>query len=334
VKPAAFAYHRPDSVEEALRQLAACGSSAKVLAGGQSLGPMMNMRLASPSDLIDLNDLTELAYVRTAGDMLEIGALTPHVKIATSPLVLERCPLLAAASSTSGHYAIRQRGTLGGSLAHADPAAQLPLIAVTLGAQIELVSSRATRIVAAVDFFQSVMATALAPDEIIRCVRFPVKQPHEGASYQIFNRRHGDYAIVAAAASVVLDGDRVASLRVGLSGVAAVPLSFPDIVRQFVGAAAHGTQSVPDRTELVSVEVAPGTQPVPVRTELVEVPQANLGDKIADASDATWAAAVARAVSDFVSPEDDERISAVYRKELALTLVERALLRAVQRAKE
>jgi carbon-monoxide dehydrogenase medium subunit len=208
LKPAAFAYHRPDSIEEALRQLVACGSSAKVLAGGQSLGPMMNMRLASPSDLIDLNDLTDLAYVRAVGDMLEIGALTRHVQLAASPLVRERCPLLAAAAGTIGHYAIRERGTLGGSLAHADPAAQLPLVAVTLGAQIELVSSRASRVVAAVDFFQSVMSTALAPDEIIRCVRFPVKQQHEGASYQIFNRRHGDYAIVAASACVVLESPR------------------------------------------------------------------------------------------------------------------------------
>jgi carbon-monoxide dehydrogenase medium subunit len=287
VKPAAFAYHRPDSIEEALRQLAACGSSAKVLAGGQSLGPMMNMRLASPTDLIDLNDLTELAYVRAAGDMLEIGALTPHVQIATSPLVLERCPLLAAAAGTIGHYAIRQRGTLGGSLAHADPAAQLPLVAVTLGAQIELVSSRASRVVAAVDFFQSVMTTALAPDEIIRCVRFPVKQQHEGASYQIFNRRHGDYAIVAAAACVVLERDRVTGLRVGLCGVGAVPLSCAGVVRPFVGAVA----------------------------------------------DAAWAAAVALAVSESVNPEDDARVSAVYRKELALTLVERALLRAIERTR-
>jgi carbon-monoxide dehydrogenase medium subunit len=287
VKPAAFAYHRPDSIEEALRQLAACGSSAKVLAGGQSLGPMMNMRLASPTDLIDLNDLTELAYVRAAGDMLEIGALTPHVQIATSPLVLERCPLLAAAAGTIGHYAIRQRGTLGGGLAHADPAAQLPLVAVTLGAQIELVSSRASRVVAAVDFFQSVMTTALAPDEIIRCVRFPVKQQHEGASYQIFNRRHGDYAIVAAAACVVLERDRVTGLRVGLCGVGAVPLSCAGVVRPFVGAVA----------------------------------------------DAAWAAAVALAVSESVNPEDDARVSAVYRKELALTLVERALLRAIERTR-
>ena len=287
MKPAAFAYHRPDSIEEALRQLAASGSSAKVLAGGQSLGPMMNMRLASPSDLIDLNDLTELAYVRAVGDMLEIGALTRHVQLAASPLVLERCPLLAAAAGTIGHYAIRQRGTLGGSLAHADPAAQLPLVAVTLGAQIELVSSRATRVVAAVDFFQSVMSTALAPDEIIRCVRFPVKQQHEGASFQIFNRRHGDYAIVAAAACVVLERDRVAHLRVGLGGVGAVPLACADVVRPFVGAVA----------------------------------------------DAAWTAAVALAVSEALNPEDDARVPAVYRKELALTLVERALLRAVGRAR-
>jgi carbon-monoxide dehydrogenase medium subunit len=138
-----------------------------------------------------------------------------------------------------------------------------------------------------VDFFQSVMTTALAPDEIIRCVRFPVKQQHEGASYQIFNRRHGDYAIVAAAACVVLERDRVTGLRVGLCGVGAVPLSCAGVVRPFVGAVA----------------------------------------------DAAWAAAVALAVSESVNPEDDARVSAVYRKELALTLVERALLRAIERTR-
>lgn len=288
MKPAAFAYHRPESIEEALRQLATLGSSAKVIAGGQSLGPMLNMRLATPSDLIDLNDLNELAYIREVGDMLEIGALTRHEQIATARLVLEKCPLLAHAAKTIGHYAIRQRGTLGGSLAHADPAAQLPLMAVTLGAQIEVISSRGKRGLAATDFFQSVMTTALTSDEMIKCVRFPKQVAQEGSSFQLFNRRHGDYAIVAAAATVALQGERAIHLRLGLGGVGAVPLDCVDMVHPFQGRVA----------------------------------------------DAAWAAEVALTVSQALNPEDELRVPAVYRKELAHTLVERALVRALERAKE
>jgi carbon-monoxide dehydrogenase medium subunit len=287
VKPAAFDYFRPSSLEEALQQLAACGESAKVIAGGQSLGPMLNMRLATPSDLIDLNDLTELAYIREVGDTLEIGALTRHDQIAESKLVQARCPLLAQAAKTIGHYAIRQRGTIGGSLAHADPAAQLPLIATTLEAKIEIARCGGQRSLPASAFFQSVMATALAPDEIIRCVHFPKADVNEGTSFQLFNRRHGDYAIVAVAATVALDGERVARVRVGLSGVSAIPQACDEIVRPFAGRVAN----------------------------------------------ATWAAEVALAVRAAVSPEDDQRISAVYRKELTQTLVERALVRALSRAK-
>lgn len=287
MKPAAFDYFRPDSLEEALRQLAACGESAKLIAGGQSLGPMLNMRLATPSALIDLNDLTELAYIRDAGDTLEIGALTRHEQIAESKLVRTRCPLLAQAARTIGHYAIRQRGTIGGSLAHADPAAQLPLIATTLAAKIEIASPGGQRSLSAAAFFQSIMTTALAPDEIIRCVHFAKTGLNEGTSFQMFNRRHGDYAIVAVAAAVALDGERVARVRLGLTGVSAMALACDEMVRPFVG-----------------------------RTATVD-----------------WAAQVALALREAVSPEDDPRIPAVYRKELIQTLVERSLMEALRRAK-
>lgn len=287
MKPAAFDYFRPSSLEEALQQLATCGESAKLIAGGQSLGPMLNMRLASPSALIDLNDLTELAYIRDVGEMLEIGALTRHCQIAESKLVQAHCPLLAQAAKTIGHYAIRQRGTIGGSLAHADPAAQLALIAATLEAKLEIVSHGGQRSLQATAFFQSVMTTALAPDEMIHCVHFPKTGANVGTSFQLFNRRHGDYAIVATAVTVALDGDRVAHVRVGLSGVSPVPKSCDEIVRPFAGRLAN----------------------------------------------AAWAAEVALALREAVSPEDDQHISAVYRKELTQALVERALVRALSRAK-
>ena len=288
MKPASFGYFRPDSLEEALQQLAACGARAKVIAGGQSLGPMLNMRLSTPSELIDLNDLTELAYIRDLGDALEIGALTRHHQIAESLVVQTCCPLLAQAAKTIGHYAIRQRGTLGGSLAHADPAAQLALIAVTLEAEIGIVSHRGQRRLPASTFFVSVMDTALAPDEIISCVWFPKVIANEGTSYQLFNRRHGDYAIVAAAATVALEGEQVSRVRLGLSGVSAVPQLFDDTVRPFAG-----------------------------RT-----------------GDAAWSEELALAVQSAVTPEGDQRISAVYRKELTRTLVARALAGALSRAKE
>lgn len=256
MKPAAFDYFRPSSLEEALQQLAACGDNAKVIAGGQSLGPMLNMRLALPSALIDLNDLTELAYIRDAGERLTVGALTRHEQVAGAALVQARCPLLAQAAKTIGHYAIRQRGTLGGSLAHADPAAQYPLIAMTLGAEIEIARRGGSRRVPAAAFFQSVMTTALASDEIIRCVHFPTATGKEGASFQMFNRRHGDYAIVAVAATVALEGERVTRVRLGLSGVGAIPQSCDEMVHPFIGRIADAAWAA-DVARAVRAAVAP-----------------------------------------------------------------------------
>jgi carbon-monoxide dehydrogenase medium subunit len=256
VKPAAFDYFRPSSLEEALQQLAAGGGHAKLIAGGQSLGPMLNMRLAMPSALIDLNDLTELAYVREGGSFLSIGALTRHEQIAESALVQARCPLLGQAAKTIGHYAIRQRGTIGGSLAHADPAAQFPLIAMTLGAEIEIARGGGSRRVPASAFFQSAMTTALATDEIIRCVHFPTISVNEGTSFQLFNRRHGDYAIIAVASTVALEGERVVRVRLGLSGVRAVPQSCDDMVRPLIGQVANAAWAA-EAARAVRAAVAP-----------------------------------------------------------------------------
>jgi len=283
VKPAAFDYLRPASIEEALEQLARLGPDAKVIAGGQSLGPMMNMRLAAPAQLIDLNDLTELAYVREAGEWIEIGALTRHCQVAQSPLVRKFCPLLEQAAQTIGHYAIRQRGTMGGSLAHADPAAQLALVAITLGARLKLVRTGSHRWVEAADFFVSAMTTVLAPDELVLSVQFPKAAAQEAASFRMFNRRHGDYAIVAVAATVALAGERVAALRLGVSGVAPMPRALRELAQSFCG-----------------------------RTP-----------------DEQWVAQLAAGARDAVSPEDDGRISALYRRELTQSLVADAVGRAL-----
>lgn len=288
MKPAAFVYSRPDSVEQALLRLADPAAGAKLIAGGQSLAPMMNMRLAAPAELVDLNDLTELAYVRDAGEALEIGALTRHDDVAGAPLVREHCPLLAQAAATIGHYAIRQRDTLGGSLAHADPAAQLPLVAVTLPAQIEVLSNRGARCIPASEFFLSAMTTALLPDELIQSVRFPKVGVGEGSSFHLFNRRQGDFAIVAVAACVAVHGGRVARLRLGLGGVDAVPADHADTIRSFVG----------------------------------------------EPAGSSWVAAAAQAVADAANPQDDPRVPAAYRRDLVRVLTQRALLDALQRARE
>ncbi|MBK7471604.1 MAG: FAD binding domain-containing protein [Betaproteobacteria bacterium] len=286
MKPAAFAYHRPRTLAEALDLLAAHADTAKIIAGGQSLVPVMNMRLAAPAELIDVNGLPGMAGIVEQGDCIEAGALARHCELAGSALVRARCPLLALAAETIGHYVIRQRGSLGGSLAHADPTAQLPLIAVTLDAQIDVASRRGRRTVAAADFFLSVMTTALEPDEIIVAVRFPVAAAGEGAAFRIFNRRHGDFAIVAVAATLTVAQGRISGLRLGLGGVGPVPVAYPDLCRRFIGQSADGSR---------------------IR---------ELGQAIRDA----------------VEPEDNARIPAAYRRELAQTLTERAFLHALGQA--
>jgi carbon-monoxide dehydrogenase medium subunit len=219
VKPAPFRYHRPESLAEAFALLGEFGADAKLIAGGQSLGPMLNLRLLQPAELIDLNALAGLDGVRELPDALEIGALARHHDVAGSPLVRRCCPLLAEAAQSIGHYAIRTRGTLGGSLAHADPAAQLPLVAATLGAEIAVAGPRGERRVAAGEFFVSLMTTALAPDEILVAVRFPKAAPGERHAYLQFSRRQGDFALVAVAATL-----SPRELRVGIGGAADKPV--------------------------------------------------------------------------------------------------------------
>lgn len=224
MKPAAFRYHSPASLAEALALLAEHGDAARVIAGGQSLVPMMNLRIAQPAELIDLNRIKGLDHIRDANGCIEIGALVRHQALADSELVRRRCPLLAEAASGIGHYAIRQRGTLGGSLAHSDPAAQLPLVAVTLGAEIELASPRGRRLLLADAFFTGAMTTALAADELIVAVRFPALQPGEGSAFRVFNRRRGDYALVSVAATLQLRAGTVDGLRLSVGAVEPTPL--------------------------------------------------------------------------------------------------------------
>jgi aerobic carbon-monoxide dehydrogenase medium subunit len=214
VIPAQFDYVAADSAAHALDLLARHGDEAKLLAGGHSLLPMMKLRLAAPSVLIDIGRVTELAGIVTDGDDLVIGATTRHADVAGSELVRSQAPLLAHAAAQVGDPQIRHRGTIGGSLAHADPAADLPMALTALGGSAELRGPGGTRRVAAADFFTGFFETALAADEILAAVRLP-RRPGVGWGYQKFVRRSNDWAIVGVAA---IDG------RIALANMGPVPL--------------------------------------------------------------------------------------------------------------
>lgn len=239
LKPPPFHYHAPTSVEEAvglLHELA--DQDAKVLAGGQSLMPLLNMRLARPRHLVDINGLAEIDYLKeTAEGGVAIGALTRQRTLERSPVVAERLPLLAEAVPLIGDRTIRCRGTLGGSLAHADPAAELGAVVVALDAEMVVWGPGGTRTVPASEFFVSYLTTALGPDELLVEVRFP-PSPHErGCAFVEFARQHGAFAIVAAAAVLDMSDGHMAGIRVGLAGVGPTPIRARDAETLLVGRA-------------------------------------------------------------------------------------------------
>jgi carbon-monoxide dehydrogenase medium subunit len=206
VKPAPFDYVAPRTLAEALAILAERSDDAKILAGGQSLIPVLNFRLAQPALLVDVNGIAELALERAEPDGgVTLGALTRHRAVERSRLVAERLPLLAEAIPHVAHPQIRVRGTIGGSLAHADPAAELPAVALALDAELLLRGSGGERRLAARDFFTGFFATALAPGEILAAIRFPAASPRTGYAFLEVARRHGDYAQAGVAARVTLD---------------------------------------------------------------------------------------------------------------------------------
>lgn len=226
MKPAPFAYFAPTTVDEALNLLMEHGYEAKLLAGGQSLIPTMNFRLAQPAALIDLNNIPELAYIQPAADGgLRIGAMTRQRMLEKSELVSQRAPLLHATMPYIAHVQIRNRGTIGGSLAHADPSAELPVIAVALDAQLKVRSKLGERWVSAQDFYVALFATDLAPDEILAEIVLPPLRPRTGWSMQEVARRRGDYAIVGVAATVSLDAlGRCDAVRIVLLSVGEGPV--------------------------------------------------------------------------------------------------------------
>jgi carbon-monoxide dehydrogenase medium subunit len=218
--PAAFEYHAPKSLEEALRLLSRHGSEAKVLAGGHSLLPLMKLRLAAPRCVIDLGRIQALRYIREENGRIAIGALTTHTEVLESPLLRAKCPLLPQTAWEIGDVQVRNRGTVGGSLAHADPAADYPAAVLALDAELVATSADGTRTLRATEFFVDMLTTALLPGEILTEVRVPILPPRTGTAYRKLHQPASGFALVGAAACLTLGpGGIVERVAVGVTGV-------------------------------------------------------------------------------------------------------------------
>lgn len=224
MKARAFAYLRPATVAEALNAFAGAAGDASYIAGGQSLVPALALRLQAPDRLIDIAHIAALAGIRLDGETLRIGALTRHAQLIDDPLIARHAPLLAEAAPHIAHPAIRNRGTIGGSLALADPAAELPAMMLAAGATIEIAGPDGVRQVAADDFFLDLYQTALAPGELVTAVLVPVARPDERFAFDELARRRGDYALVGAGIRARQAGGTVAEIRIAFLSVAATPL--------------------------------------------------------------------------------------------------------------
>jgi carbon-monoxide dehydrogenase medium subunit len=246
VIPAPFEYVRAGSADEAISLIGQHGDEAKFLAGGHSLLPLMKLRLAQPSVLVDIGRVSDLSYIRDAGDHIAIGALTRHMDVETSPVLAEHVPLLAHAAGHVGDPQVRHRGTIGGSIAHSDPASDLPATTLALGATYVAQGPNGTREIPATEFFHGFLQTALEPDEMLTEIRVP-KMNGAGWSFQKFNRRAQDWAIVGVAAW----------RRNGDSGVALVNMGSVPILASSVSSALAGGASIADAAEQAAAESEP-----------------------------------------------------------------------------
>lgn len=295
-----FVFHAPISVDGVLTLLAEHGDEAKVVAGGQSLIPLLGLRLAHPAHVVDLNRVAGLDAIAVhapaqrdhpgpEGGWLEIGALVRHRAAERSPVVAAACPLLPEALAMVGHAAIRNRGTVCGSLAHGDPAAELPAVLVALGGEVIARSISGTRTIAADDLFEGYLTTSLRDDELVTAARFPVRRAREGTAFREFCRRSGDFAVLGVAARIQLDdGGRVASASLCFSGASSVPVASPEATASLVG-------QVPDADAIV---------------------------------------AAANAAAAALDPPSDLHGSAAYRRQLARVLARDALIAATEHARE
>ena len=228
MKPAKFEYHAPASVDEALALLQRYDGEARLLAGGQSLVPMMNFRLATPAAIIDLNRIAALTFVAEAGEVVRIGAMTRQRHLEADPVVAAKLPLLREALRWVGHLPTRSRGTIGGSIAHADPSAEIPMVLQALEGEIVARGPQGERRIAAQDLFRSALTTSLSPLEVITEVRFPAMPAQAGHAVEEFARRKGDFAIAAIAVALVRDAGRYTKVRLAAAGVGPAALRLTD----------------------------------------------------------------------------------------------------------
>lgn len=224
MKPAPFDYHAPTSTDEAVELLADFGDRGRVLAGGQSLFQLMNFRVVKPENLIDINPVTELDYIRSDNGTLAIGARTRQSTLERSREAAERTPLMVEAVKNVAHPSVRNRGTVGGSVAYADPASELPAVVLAMDGEVVLTSARGQRTLATADFFQGPYATARSADELLTEVRLPEWPSGTGNAFLEFQRKHGSYALMGTAVLVHLDGDRVDRVAISLCGVDETPV--------------------------------------------------------------------------------------------------------------
>jgi CO/xanthine dehydrogenase FAD-binding subunit len=237
MKPAAFDYVIADSIDMVIASLADGGGDAKIIAGGQSLVPMLNFRLLRPSVLIDINRIGDLAFIEEAEENIRVGALTRHYQLETSPVIARHLPVLASAMTHVAHLAIRNRGTIGGSLSHADPAAELPMMALLLDAELHIASASGKRTIAARDFFMGALTVNLARDDIVTETVLPKLPPKTGWGFEEVARRSGDFALAAAAATLTLSAGVVSQARIALTGVGATPVRAAEAEVLLVGQA-------------------------------------------------------------------------------------------------
>ncbi len=224
MKPPRFDYHAPPSIDQAVELLVRYDGEAKVLAGGQSLMPMLNFRLARPAALVDVNRIPALAYIREEDGTVVFGAMTRQRTIEFSPVVARRLPLLQEATRWVGHLPIRSRGTIGGSIAHADPSAEYPAVLTALDGEVVVQGPRGRRTLKPAALFETYLTTSLAPDELLVEVRLPAMPAGAGFAFEEFARRHGDFALVGIAAMVVGDGARCTTARLASAGAGPVPV--------------------------------------------------------------------------------------------------------------
>jgi len=258
MKPAAFDYVAAETLDEAVSALARAGGDGKILAGGQSLVPMLNFRLLRPSILIDINRIRDLGHVDATADVVRIGALTRHHALETSPLIKAHLPIMTAAMQHVAHLAVRNRGTIGGSLSHADPAAELPMMAVLLDAKIKIRSLHGRRVAEARCFFTGSLTTDLKDDEIVTDVEFPRLLPNTGWAFEEVARRAGDFALAAVGVTMSVHNGTADRVRIGMTGVGETPLRASEAEGLLAGKAVDA-QALEAAASAIEAAVEPNT---------------------------------------------------------------------------